>query len=148
MKNALIFTVLILSSMQMFSQGVVPDAIKSKFATLYPGVKVTEWEIGDGFYEASFVENNIETSVLLSADGRVAQTETEIAFNLLPQGVNDYITAQLNGKKINEASKITRADGKVTFKVEINDTDYIFDDMGHFLSQMTEDDDEDEDDDD
>jgi hypothetical protein len=148
MKNILIIAILILSSTYMFSQGNVPDAIKTKFATLYPGVKVTEWEIGDGLYEASFVENKIETSVLLTSDGRVAQTETEIAFNLLPQGVNDYIAAQLNGKKINEASKITRSDGMVTYKVEINDTDYIFDEMGHYLTQITEDDDDEDDDND
>ena len=148
MKNAVILIVLILSSTYMFSQGVVPESIKTKFATLYPGVKVTEWELEDGFYEVSFVENNIETSVLLSNDGRVAQTETEIALNLLPQGVSDYITSQLNGKKISEASKITRADGTVTYKVEINDTDYMFDEMGHYLSQLTEEDDDEDDDDD
>lgn len=148
MKNILIISVLSLSSTYMFSQAPVPDIIKTKFATLYPGVNVTEWDIEDGFYEASFEENNIETSVLLSRDGRVVQTETEIAFSLLPQGVNDYVAAQLEGKKINEASKLTRADGKVTYKVEINDIDYLFDEMGHYLSQFIDDDNDDDDNDD
>ena len=146
MKNTVIILVLSFFSSYVFSQAVIPDAVKTKFAALYPTAKVTEWESLDGFYEASFEENDLEVSVVLSRDGRVVQTETEIALTLLPAGVNDYFKAKANGNEISEASKIVRADGQVTFEVEVNNVDYLFDDMGHYLSQQSEDDDEEDDD--
>ena len=33
----------------------VPDAVKASVAQNYPKVKVTEWEIEDGIYEASYL---------------------------------------------------------------------------------------------
>ena|SRR5688500_2819584 len=145
MKNTLIIIVLSFFSSYVFSQAVVPDAIKTKFAALYPTAKVTEWESLDGFYGASFEENDLEISVVLSRDGRVVATETEIALTLLPAGVNDYFKAKANGNKISEASKIVRADGHITYEVEVNNVDYLFDEMGHYLSQQTEDEDDEDD---
>ena len=149
MKHSLILLVFSLCAFLGFSQVIVPDAIKTKFAELYPMVNVMEWEAQDGFYEATFEEKDLETSVLFSSDGRVVQTETEISAELLPQTITDYVTINLGGKKIVEASKTVRADGRTTFEVEVDDTELLFDEKGNYVSQKSEDeDDEDEDDED
>lgn len=145
MKNISLVLVLMLSSLFVYGQ-YIPDAVKTQFAALYPNIKATEWDILDGMYEVSFEENDIESSVLFSSDGRVLQTETEIEASLLPQAVKDYVGAKLAGKKIEEASKIVRVDGKITYEIEVDNIDYLFDSLGTFLKQEAEDNDDDEDD--
>ena len=144
MKNISLVLGLLLCSLFVYGQ-YIPDAVKTQFAALYPNIQATEWEILDGIYEVSFVENEIESSVLFSNDGRVLQTETEIETSLLPQAVKDYVGAKLPGKKIEEASKIVRMDGKITYEVEVDDIDYLFDSLGTFLKQEAEEDDDDDD---
>lgn len=146
MKNISLVLGLMLSAFFAFGQNI-PDAVKTQFAALYPNIKATEWDILDGMYEVSFVENEIESSVLFSSDGRVLQTETEMEVSLLPQAVKDYVAAKLPGKKIEEASKIVRIDGKISYEVEVDDADYLFDSLGTFLKMETEDDDEDDEED-
>lgn len=147
MKNISLVLGLMLSTFFAFGQNI-PDAVKTQFAALYPNTKATDWDILDGMYEVSFIEKDVESSVLFSSDGRVLQTETEMEASLLPQAVKDYVGAKLPGKKIEEASKIVRMDGKITYEVEVDDIDYLFDSLGTFLKQEAEDEDDEDDEDD
>src|SRR5688572_21025833 len=107
MKNALLISILAITYTYGFSQANkgVPQLVKERFATLYPDTKVTEWEMEDDGYEASFKVNGVETSVLMSAEGKVVLTEVEIKPELLPQPAIDFVTTQLRGLKFTSASK-------------------------------------------
>lgn len=134
-----------------FSQNakvIVPDAVKTKFNALYPNAGKTDWEVEDGVYEASFKENNMETSVVLVADGSLAQTENEIKAEQLPSSVREYLAAHLSGKKITSVEKITSAKGVITYEVDVNNGDYLFDNNGHFLGMENEVEEDDENDND
>jgi hypothetical protein len=149
-KNSALFLLIFLFAAVLYSQNIkesdVPQAVKTKFSAMYPDVSNTKWEMENGKYEAEFKENNTETSVIFEANGMYVQTETEISVSTLPAGVNDYVSKNLPGKKINEASQITLTDGTVVYEAEIGKEDYLFDSGGNYLRKdsdngNTEDDD-------
>lgn len=130
---------------QKLQEAGVPAAVKTKFASLYPGVKSIEWEKEDGNYEAEFKQDQTETSALFDASGSLVQTETEMAVTALPRGVLDYVSKNLNSKKITEAARIVDAGGQVTYEAEIGGRDYIFDAKGNFIKAEDDDPEDDED---
>lgn len=116
----------------------VPAAVTAKFATLYPNVKDAEWEKEGANYEAEFDVNKTETSCSFDASGNLLQTETEISVSELPQAVKDYFTKNAPGKKIKEASKMVDPSGTISYEAEVDETDYIFDASGNFVSKEVE----------
>ena len=147
----IIFAVTILAfalnaNAQKLASNDVPDAVKTKFASMYPNINRPKWEKEHGKYEAEFKENNVETSVLFERDGTYVQTEVEIPISSLPSGVSDYASKNLAGKKITEATQITGADGTVSYEAEIGGPDYLFDSNGNFIRKDSDDSDNEDDD--
>ena len=145
MKNILLVLVFSLPGICVVAQAqqvTLPDAVKASLSALYPNAQSTEWEVEDGMYEASFMDNNVKTSVVFSRDGRVSETETEIAAELLPQAIRNYFNANFTSGKIDVAQKKISPTGKISYEVEAGKKEYLFDASGHFL--MMEEDDEDE----
>jgi hypothetical protein len=148
MKNFRMVSVLLLVAIAACSQSVkkvnVPENVKAKVASLYPKVS-PEWEMEDANYEASFTRDNVETSVILSPDGNILQTETTWDVASLPPAVSEFVSSQLGGKKIETAEKIVDANGMVTYEAEVDHTDYLFDENGNFKSKEKPETGEDED---
>ncbi|HEY6163058.1 MAG TPA: PepSY-like domain-containing protein [Bacteroidia bacterium] len=109
----------------------VPAMVKTKFSSLYPGVKKVKWGKEDNKYEAEFEMNEVETSVLFDMNGNVLETETEVPVSQLPSSVSGYCSKNFSGKKIKEASKIVDAKGTVKWEAEIDGKDHLFDDNGN-----------------
>ena len=136
MKNALLLIISICFTISLNAQSgkpKIPTAVKETIAQNYPKAKVTEWEAEDGLYEASFKNNDVPTTIGMSADGRIIYTEIEINPSLLPQTAQTYITSNIRDAKIASAEKIVDANGKVTYEVDVNFHDYIFDMKGNFI---------------
>ena len=108
---------------------VVKDALKKSFST----AQNEKWEKEDQNFEAEFKLNNDEVSALFSPEGKLLETEVEMAIGDLPSPIVNYVSKNLSGKKIKEASKITDAAGKVSFEAEVGGKDYIFDASGTLL---------------
>ena len=123
----------------------IPENVKTKFAALYPNAANTQWEMEDGNYEASFKKDDAEISVVLSAEGTVVQTETEIDVMQLPQSVKDYVASQLGGKPISSAAKIVDSSGRISYEAEVEKTDFLFDETGQFAGKEDEEKGEDDD---
>jgi hypothetical protein len=121
---------------QKMKATAVPAPVKAKFASLYPNVKSAKWEKEGANYEAEFDVNEVETSASFDATGNLVETETAIATTVLPAKVTSYMTANVPGKKITEASKIVDAAGKVTYEAEAGGMDYIFDETGNFIKSV------------
>ena len=128
------FALLALAACSTGTKVNIPENVKVKVASLYPNVS-PEWEMEDANYEASFTQDNVETSVILSPDGNILQTETKWDVASLPPAVNDYVASQLGGKKIDAAEKIVDANGMVSYEAEVDHTDYLFDEIGNFKSK-------------
>ena len=134
---------------QKVKEAEVPKSVVDAFQKKYPGSKATEWEKEDGNYEVEFDLKKVESSALFSAKGDFMAFEQEIKTSELPAGVAEYCKKNYPNHKISEASKITEANGKVSFEVELQngkeEFDVIFDDKGSFLKKEVGGKDEDDD---
>ena len=162
MKKITLIVALCLGITASYGQDVkeadVPAPVKDAFAKKYPGLKA-EWEKEDGNYEAEFegkrIKTNMETgstskvrvegTVLISPTGSILETEEEIETKSLPNGISDYVTKNLGGKKIKEAYKITDNTGVISYEIEIGKDEYLFDSNGGFLKKAEEKDEKDDD---
>lgn len=123
---------------QKLKEADVPANVKTAFQKLYPNTKVEEWEKEGANYEAEFDVNKTETSVVLDASGTLLETETEIAPTALPKAAHDYLAQNMPKAKVHEASKITKADGTVSYEAEVDKADYLFDANGNFIKKEVE----------
>ena len=145
MKKTSLFVVAMLASVTVINaqkvvEADVPAAVKTEFKSLYAGVKEVKWEKEKSNYEANFHNGKTEMSVTIDGSGKLLETETTIASSSLPKGATDYITKNLAGKKIKEASQIKNASGKITFEAEVDGVDYTFDDKGNFVKKEVDND--------
>lgn len=117
------------------AQKTPPQAVVTAFNQKFPGVKDVDWgKEKNGEWEAEFDQGKEEMSANFSADGKWLETETEIAVSALPQAIRDYVKANFKGKKIREAAKIVKEDGKMMYEAEVKGQgDLIFDAEGKFL---------------
>jgi biopolymer transport protein ExbD len=113
----------------------VPAAVKTKFSTLYPGVKAEKWEKENGNFEVKFHNNKKEMSILVDPAGNLMETETAIAVTELPKSVTDYIAKNKAGKKIKDAATIVDAKGTMTYEAEVEKMDMLFDKDGKFIKE-------------
>jgi hypothetical protein len=137
MKNAMMILALSLltgsACAQKLKETDVPATVKDAFKKMWPDAKVEKWEKEGDWYEAEYEMGKTEGTVALDANGNVMETEKEIKVSELPKAISDYISKNMPGKKIKEASHITDAKGMVTYEAEIDNVDYIFDADGKML---------------
>lgn len=115
------------------AQKGIPSAVTVAFAKEFPKATKVKWEKEDANFEAEFVDGSKEYSAVFSAEGKLMETESEIAINELPAAVQDFLTKNYPGQKVKEAAKITKADGSVVFEAEIKGKDLLFDTNGNVL---------------
>ncbi len=131
------------SSAQKVKEAEVPKAVITSFQTHFKGGKVEAWDKEkNGEFEAEFKLNKIEMSANFSADGKLMETEEEIATATLPKTATDYITKNYAGIKIEEAAKITDSNGKITYEAEVKkgkeEIELMFDANGTFIKKVVE----------
>ena len=117
----------------------VPEVIKKSFEKKFPNTKVDGWEKEGADYEAEFHQNKVETSAIFDASGKFKELEEEIRITELPKLASDYCTKTYVGYKLEEAAKITDANGKIMFEAEMKKGkehfDVMFDDKGNFVKK-------------
>lgn len=116
----------------------IPVTVRDAFKKNYPNISDADWEKEGLNYEASFENNETETSVVLDASGRILETETEIEAATLPKAILDYLETNYKGQKVKEAAKIVLSDGTINYEAEINKKDLVFDSNGSFIKAVTE----------
>lgn len=120
----------------------VPGLVLNKFISLFPAVTKVEWGMEENDYEATFQQNEGEKSVLFTPEGDVISSETEINTNSLPEAMSAYVSDHMRDKKITKAQMVVTATGSITYEIEIEGKDYIFDGTGKFLKTEEEEGDE------
>ena len=111
----------------------VPGIVLSRFVSLFPKATHVEWEMEENDYEASFQLAGVKKSVVFTPEGEDVSSETEINVNSLPEAMTSYIASHLKGKKIDEAVMGTTRSREITYEIEVEGKDYIFDGSGNFL---------------
>jgi hypothetical protein len=124
---------------QDLKESEVPEMIKQSFIKKYPNAKVEGWEKEGTDYEAEFHLNKVESSAIFDANGKFKELEQEIKITELPKLASDYCAKTYIGYKLEEAAKITDADGKIMFEAEMKKGkehfDVMFDDKGNFIKK-------------
>ncbi len=137
MKYLSIFALLLICQLGLNAQKVkessVPEVVKNNFTRVVPNTTVTEWEMEDGNYEASYKQNDAVNSIIFTSDGKIVCYKYNIASSELPEAVRNYITTNLAGKKIGEINRMKTVSGSVSYDVTAGDSDYFFDGVGDFL---------------
>jgi len=118
---------------QKTSKDNVPQSVQDALKKSFPTAQVEKWEKENQNFEAEFDFNKEEMSALFSPEGKLIETEVDIAIGDLPAPIVNYVSKNLSGKKIKEASKITNSAGNVSFEAEVGGKDYIFDSSGNLL---------------
>lgn len=124
-----------LSFTQKLKQQDVPAPVLSAFKKMYPAVNSIHWDKENKNYEAGFVLNKKAHTVVLDATGNMVETEVEIERDQLPKDILAYVQKYYAGKSVKEIAKITDAKNNITYEVEINGTDLLFDSNGIFLKK-------------
>ncbi|MGL2986370.1 PepSY-like domain-containing protein [Flavobacterium sp. RSSA_27] len=136
-KSVIIVITLVLSTIA-FAQKVkdtkVPEIVSKSLISKYPCAKKVKWDKEENNYEASFVINKTENSVLFNANGKIIETEVEITAVQLPKSIVNYISKNYKNQKVKEAAKIISEKGIVTYEAEIKGKDLLFDENGKLLS--------------
>src|SRR5439155_26490637 len=93
------------------------------------------WEWEDAAYEANFVESGKAMSCVIDQRGTILETESAITMAELPASAKAYVTQHFKGKKWNEITKVTKANGEVNYEVNVAGTDVLFDSNGSHLQK-------------
>jgi ribosomal protein S6E (S10) len=97
----------------------VPAVAKSAFAKQFPNAEKVKWSLEKpGEYEAEFVQNKVEISVVFDEKGTLLEKETEIKESELPQAVKSAIAKDFNGYKLEEIDKAV-AKGVTKYEIEV-----------------------------
>jgi hypothetical protein len=125
-------SILLAACSQGLNDSKVPTAVKTSFATDFPG-NSPQWDKENSNYEANFKQDGKTMSALYDENGNMQETETDINVSDLPKPVQDYITNNYPGEKIKEAAVITKAHGEINYEAEVNDMDVLFAQDGKFI---------------
>lgn len=108
------------TSAQKLKTTQVPAAVVAGFSQKSPQAKEVKWEMEGQQYEAGFRQGKAEMLALLSTDGTLEETETEIGVAQLPAGVRATLARQYKNVAMKEAAKIVAAGtGAITDEAEL-----------------------------
>lgn len=116
----------------------VPAAVAEALRRTHASATDVRWNLEDGGFEASFTEDMTAVSVVLSADGAVRETETELHVDAVPVAVQNALARGYAGFPIGEFSRVVTAGGRTTYEIEVRrdgrTTDVVFDASGAVVS--------------
>src|SRR4051812_24341787 len=101
--------------------GDVTNALKEK----YPNAQKVEWKDKITFFQATFEDNGVPTTVDFSNKGDLQQTERGLSWNETPGAVKDGFKkskyADPNEWKLGETiTKITKSDNSIKYRVYVD----------------------------
>ena len=138
MKTLILSTLLIVTTITGCKQKQIPPSPAiAEFNKMYPGAKADWSKEDDGTWEIEFSNNGVKTTVTFLSDGVLKEIEEKISYDLLPANAKVYLENN-SLKKVEEIEKITSADKHLTYEVEVNENEILFDESGNFLKEIKE----------
>ncbi len=102
------------------SQSKTPAAVTSAFEIKFPNASDIRWDKENAHeYEAEFTWKGEKYSANFNDKGEWIETESPVAFDLLPKNVRNAFNTSHKGAIVKSASRIETADGKSKYEVEI-----------------------------
>lgn len=114
-----IIALVTLFSCQNTVKGQVPDAVKTAFATKYPGETDPDWEIdANKNWEAHFKKEGEKYRADFSPNGQWIETESSISKSDLPKAIKTIIKNKFGSEDITEIEFVTSATKGTFYDVE------------------------------
>lgn len=112
----------------------IPPLVKSALANKYSLVKNVVWEKEKGNYEANWGgKSGEDSSILFTPSGDFIEMVIAIPTRQLPESIESYTKKHFKGSTITEAGLVKDAKGNISYEVEIDKKDLIFDASGHIV---------------
>ena len=134
----IIFTVLtFLTACNQAHKNEPPGQIVSAFKKLHPNATIEKWNDEPPIWEAKYKDGNERGAVSFDKDAMVTETELVIEESKLPnqQTIPDYIKTHYTSEKIQRCERVTKADGTITYEIQITGKEIVFDKDGKYLSE-------------
>ena len=140
MEKVLLFLLGIAMSVSSHSQGLkakdIPAPVKEALSKRFPAAAKVSWELEKGNYEANWGGTSGEDhSAQFTPSGVFIEIVDNIPISSLPAGVASYVSKHYN-TRIREAGKLTDAQGKLSYEVEIKGKDLAFGLNGKFEKEL------------
>nr|WP_294793987.1 hypothetical protein [uncultured Mucilaginibacter sp.] len=112
----------------------VPAAVSKALIKKYPAAIKVSWEREDGNYEANWGgKSGEDMSVTFTPAGVFVEQVELIMPSALPLNATKYLQTHYKGIKVDEAGKVTGANGNVSYEAEIKHKEVLFDAQGNFV---------------
>lgn len=139
MKKLFLLATLLLTISPIFAQTLkdseVPKPVIKTFTAKYPKAEGTEWTKNKEMYEAKVMVDSNTVVASYDEKGNWIQTLTSQAFSNLPITVIVTVATKLEGQRISDSFKLEEANGKITYKVFVNDLEYVLGESGNIITK-------------
>ncbi len=116
-----------------------PDAVASKFKTMYPSVQGVNWMMGkQGNYAAMFKNNGTECRTVYTPAGVVIREVTVVQKTALPKSVIASLDKNSADKTPKRCEEIKNAKGKTIYVIKYDDKVVRLDADGNEVNQVDE----------
>lgn len=131
---------------QAIQPGALPAAVQSAVAQAYPGATIvgasTEFKDGAKRYEVQVKSPDGRTDLAYSADGKLLETEVQLAESALPKPVQTALSTKYAGWDVKKAEKSTRG-SKTVYEMVVakgkKAMEVVFDEKGAQMKTGDED---------
>lgn len=98
----------------------VPAAVQSVFDAMYPEAENVAWSDKGGYYVAGFAEDGTRTEAWFDGEGDWYMTETDVAFDALPEAVRTaFAASEYAAWRVEDVEVLTREDMEPLYVVEV-----------------------------
>jgi len=111
----------------------VPVSVMDSFNLDYPAITDVDWNKDGNNFSAGFEENKLGRTITYAASGKRVGIDEQIVLTAVPYSVTAYVRKNHEGNEMDSASKLTSADGTVTYKTKMAGKDLFFDSKGTYL---------------
>jgi hypothetical protein len=118
---------------QVIDVTTVPAAVMDEFTLRYPDAKNISWQYSGDHYQADFKNNKMSTMAVLSPEGTMLRTETQIKTCALPEPALAYLAKKYVDKKIGMATIMEDQAGVIIFEAVVEKMDFTFDAAGEVM---------------
>lgn len=112
----------------------VPAKVSATFQQLYPNAANVSWQEEQGYFIPVFLNNNVQTKLLIDVKGALVHTFVKIAATAMPAAANTYIATNYAGNNITDAEQITMINHTTRYEAIVGGKDLIFDANGKFIT--------------
>lgn len=143
MKKLILFVAFCAMTQVTFSQAqisksrTVPVNILKAFQKSHPKATILKWNDEPPIWEAKYKDGDKTGAISYNLKAKITETELVIPKNQLPNklAIPDFIKSKYPNEKIQRCEKVEKANGVITYEIQITGKEIIFDTNGKYLSE-------------